>query len=83
MTMIIRKIVFFDKISEEYQGSVELKINDLDLFSHYKQYIKEDPNLFLEYPIHENEEHFFHHYVSLKFDFNRYDYFLSCSELGV
>lgn len=74
-----RQIQVFDKISEKYKFSINLTIPDKVILEHYKEFIAEDPQLIYEYEIKNKDAEFYKSYLSIEFDFNKNDYFLSCS----
>ena len=76
---MMRRIQVFDKKTEEYKFSVDLTIPDKVILEHYKEFIAEDPQLIYEYEIKNKDAEFYKSYLSIEFDFNKNDYFLSCS----
>ena len=76
-----RQIQVFDKKTEEYKFSVDLTIPDKVILEHYKEFIAEDPQLIYEYEIKNEDVEFYNNYLSIEFDFDKNDYFLSCSEV--
>ena len=73
-----REIEIFNKKSEKLVGVIELQISDEVLFNYYKDYIKDDTSLVFDYDIKECDIDFYKNYTSIKFDFSKNDYFLSC-----
>ena len=78
---MMRLIQVFDKKSEEYKFSVDLTIPDKVILEHYKEFIAEDSQLIYEYEIKNEDVEFYNNYLSIEFDFDKNDYFLSCSEV--
>ena len=76
-----RQIQVFDKISEKYKFSIDLTISDKVILEHYKEFIAEDSQLIYEYEIKNEDVEFYNNYLSIEFDFDKNDYFLSCSEV--
>ncbi|MGN0728449.1 DUF7683 domain-containing protein [Treponema sp.] len=79
--MIQREIEIFDKKNEELISILEVFIPDEVLFNYYKDYREEDPCLFYSYEIYEKDRAFYSKYITIEFDFIKYDYFLSCSSI--
>ena len=77
----MRRIQVFDKKTEEYKFSVDLTIPDKVILEHYKEFIAEDSQLIYEYQIKNEDVEFYNNYLSIEFDFDKNDYFLSCSEV--
>lgn len=73
-----REIEIFDKLSEDLVGTVELQIPKEILFNYYKDYVKSDTALVLDYDIKECDAAFYKKYSTIEFDFLKKDYFLSC-----
>jgi len=78
---MMRRIQVFDKKTEEYKFSVDLTIPDKVILEHYKEFIAEDSQLIYEYQIKNEDVEFYNNYLSIEFDFDKNDYFLSCSEV--
>lgn len=78
---MMRRIQVFDKKSEKYKFSVDLTIPDKVILEHYKEFIAEDSQLIYEYEIKNEDVEFYNNYLSIEFDFDKNDYFLSCSEV--
>lgn len=79
--MIQREIEIFDKKNEELVSIVDVFIPDDVLFNYYKDYTEKDPFLFYSYEIYEKDRDFYSKYISMDFDFVKYDYVLSCSSI--
>ena len=77
--MIQREIEIFEKHQDSLYKLLVISIPDKILFEHFAQYTKDDPNLIYSYYIKEGDVEFFKGYTSCQFDFEKYDYILTCS----
>lgn len=75
-----REIAAFDKKTEVLNFYIKITIPDEILFEYFKEYVKDDPLLIYEYEISKKDSLFFKKHMSIDFDFDKNDYFLSCSE---
>ena len=74
-----RSIQVFDKKTEEYSCSIDIAIPAEKILNYYKDMLIEDPMLIYEYEIKKADIEFYKRYVTIDFEFDKFDYFLSCS----
>lgn len=78
--MIMRKIEIFRKKDESYVRSVTLNVDFDALAVKYSFELKDDPKLYYDYVITKEDVNFFKKIIDIDFDFEKYDYFLTCME---
>jgi len=75
-----RQILIFDKKTEALKYALDLTIPNSDILAYYKEFVQEDSSLIYEYEISNKDVAFYKQYMTIDFDFDKNDYFLSCSE---
>ena len=78
--MLERLITIFDNKTELLIKEIVITPNFSLLKKKYKEELNTDPLLYYEYEIKEDDVEFYKKLIDINFEFDKYSYFLSCSE---
>ena len=79
--MLERLITIFDNKTELLIKEIVITPNFSLLKRKYKEELNTDPLLYYEYEIKEDDVEFYEKLIDINFEFDKYSYFLSCSEV--
>ena len=79
--MIERFIAIFDNKTELLIKEIVITPDFSLLKKKYKEKLNTDPLLYYEYEIKKDDVEFYKKFIDIDFEFDKYSYFLSCSEV--
>ena len=79
--MIERSIIIFDNKTELLVNQIVITPDFSLLKEKYNRELNTDPLLIYEYEIKKDDVDFYKKYIDIDFEFEKYTYFLSCSEV--
>ena len=79
--MIERSITIFDNKTELLVNQIVITPDFSLLKEKYNEELNTDPLLIYEYEIKKGDVDFYKKFIDIDFEFDKYSYFLSCSEV--